>query len=281
MTRHQRHLRAARTGLSLCALVIAGGCAALDVDGKGAAQIRADTNAAVADNNVALKLAHAAGEAGDLASAVSLYKSIVAANAGDDAVLVELGEAQLGIGAVDDAVQTFSKVGAKSPSQLGAQLGMERAYLMLRDPAKALSYADSAMALAPNDKRVQIARGVALDMLGRHTEAQPCYRKAIAIDPHDIAARSDLALSLALTGGFDEAIAIMTPIARDPSATPRLRQNLALIYGLKGDAPAARTLSRVDLDTTQTDTNLRFFAMVRQDEKAASQAPRPDSTRTR
>ena len=263
----RRHLRVAGSVLSLCTLVTVGGCAGLDVDGKGAAQIRQETESAVADNDVALKLARAAGEAGDLASAVNLYKSVIATRPGDDAVLVELGEAQLGTGAVDDAVQTFSRVDAKSPAHLGALLGLERAYLMLRDPVKALTYADSANALAPNDKRVQIGRGVALDMLARHPEAQACYRKAVAIDPHDVAARSDLALSLALTGGFDEAIRIMTPIARDPSATPRLRQNLALIYGLKGDAPAARALSRVDLDTTQTDANLRFFAMVRHDKK--------------
>ena len=267
MTSRRRYLRAAGVAFSFCSVAIVGGCAGLDVDGKNAAQTRQETEAAVADNNVALKLAHAASEAGDLASAVSLYKSVVATKPGDDAVLVELGEAQLGTGAIDDAVQTFSKVGAKSSAQVGAQLGLERAYLMLRDPARALNYADSVNALAPNDKRVQIGRGVALDMLGRHAEAQACYRKAVAIDPHDIAARSDLALSLALTGGFDEAIRIMTPIAREPSATPRLRQNLALIYGLRGDAPAARTLSRVDLDATQTDANLRFFAMVRQEKK--------------
>jgi Flp pilus assembly protein TadD len=55
----------------------------------------------------------------------------------------------------------------------------------------------------------------------------------------------------------------MVPIARAPSATPRLRQNLALIYGLKGDLNAARALSRVDLDAKSTDENLKFFAMVR------------------
>jgi len=267
MTDVRRRLRAAGTVLSLCSLAAVGACAGLDVNGKAAVETRKEAEAAVADNDVALKLARAAGEAGDMASAVNLYKSVIATRPGDDAVLVELGEAQLGTGAVDDAIETFGKVRAKSPAQLGAMLGLERAHLMLREPDKALTYADGAITLAPNDKRAQIGRGVALDMLARHGEAQACYRKAIAIDPHDIAARSDLALSLALTGQFDEAVRIMTPIARDPAATPRLRQNLALIYGLKGDAPAARTISRVDLDSALTDANLRFFAMVRQAKK--------------
>ena len=100
--------------------------------------------------------------------------------------------------------------------------------------------------------------------MARH---RPPIAQRLAVSPFDVAARSNLALSLAMTRAYDQAIQIMTPIARAPSATPRLRQNLALIYGLKGDAPAARALSRTDLTVQQTDGNLQFFAMVRGDGK--------------
>jgi Flp pilus assembly protein TadD len=179
--------------------------------------------------------------------------------AADTGVALKLARAAR---AVDDAIATFGLVDAKSPSYLGATLGLERAELMLRRPMKALGYAQRAVKLSPNDKRAQIGHGVALDMLGRHVEAQPCYRRALAIDPADVAARSDLALSLAFTGKFDEAVSLLTPLARSPSATPRLRQNLALVYGLKGDKAAARALSRTDLPSQQAEANLKFFSLV-------------------
>lgn len=261
--RHRRRVPVAAVSC-LATLLLVGGCTSLDVQGKQSAAAHAQANAA--RSRVALKLARAARNAGDLASAVSLYKTVLESEPNNNTVRIELGESELKMGTVDDAIATFDKVPAKSPSQLDATLGLERAHLMLREPTKALRFADKAVALAPKNVRAQVGRGVALDMMGRHRDAQICYHAAIAIAPHDIAARSDLALSLALTGQYDKAIAIMTPIARDPSATPRLRQNLALIYGLKGDNAAARSLSRVDLDKAQTQNNLKFFAFVRDHE---------------
>lgn len=264
----RRHtLRRLVAAAPLCAALVAGGCTAIGTDSKAALTAQKEVEAEAAKNDVALKLARAARDAGDMTSAVNLYTSAIEHKPDDMGIMVELGEAQLGAGTIDGAIETFNKVNKKSSARLGALLGLERAYLMLREPTKALTFADAAVARAPKDKRAQIGQGVAMDMLGRHAEAQLRYRKAIAIDPYDVAARSDLALSLALTGQYDEAIKIMTPIARAPDATPRLRQNLALIYGLKGDMAAARALSRVDLNTAQTNGNLRFFALVRAKKK--------------
>ncbi len=55
----------------------------------------------------------------------------------------------------------------------------------------------------------------------------------------------------------------MTPIALSSNATPRSRQNLALIYGLKGDRAHASSMSRIDLDANTTAANLHFFDLVR------------------
>jgi len=66
-----------------------------------------------------------------------------------------------------------------------------------------------------------------------------------------------------LTNQFGDAIEIVTSLARSSTATPRFRQNLALIYGLAGDVPQAGALRRVDLDATATAGNLRFFEFAR------------------
>ena len=263
----QNLFRKIPAAFGLCTVLALGGCNTMDMEGTGAAQAHDEAELAAARSGVALKLARAARDAGDMNSAINLYQSVVAATPSDSPILVELGDAQLDAGAIDDAVVTFQKIDPKSSSQLGAMLGLERAHLMLSEPVKALEFADKAVALAPKDKRAQIGRGVALDMLGRHEEAQSCYHVALDLAPNDVAARSDLALSLALTKQFDEAIKIMTPIARAPTATARLRQNLAVIYGLKGDDSAARALSRTDLTPHQIEANLHFFDLVRNEQK--------------
>lgn len=244
--------------LSACAAPSADDLAAMQAnDGATASQGPAD------QMKTALRLARASRDAGDYASAISLYRSIVAMKPANPAIQIELGDTLLDAGFIDDAIDVFDKVDPKSTSEALALVGLTRAHLALSEPAKALTYADKAYALAPNDPKVAVARGVTLDLLGRHDEAQKCYRTVLAAKPRDVAARNDLALSLAMTKQFDNAIEIMTPIARSADATPRMRQNLALIYGLQGDDKDAAALSRRDLDQATTEANLRFFDFIR------------------
>jgi len=215
----------------------------------------------------ALRMARASRANGDLASAINLYSSVVAIKPADPAVMLEFGDTLVDAGSLDDAIEVYRTVGPASTAWLGAQLGLQQAYLKLGEPEKALPFADQVLAVSPQDHRVLVCRGVTLDMLGRHVQAQESYRAVLASAPHDVAARNDLALSLALTGQFGEAEDIMASMAHSSTATPRIRQNLALIYGLAGDAEHAGALSRVDLDTTATDSNLRFFELARSAEQ--------------
>jgi Flp pilus assembly protein TadD len=169
----------------------------------------------------------------------------------------------LEIGAIDDAIQTFNKVAGNSPARLDAELGLAHTQLALHKPDAALDFLDRAGKIAPHDPRVLIGRGVALDYLGRHTEAQSDYRTVLKEAPEHVAARNNLALSLALAGDFPQAIDIMTQLMRSTAVTPRIRQNLALIYGLKGDTQQSAAISRLDLDEKDTEENLRLFGMLR------------------
>ena len=248
----------------LCILAIAllAGCthssspAALATRSDGTRQIAGDAGPS-------LRFARAARDAGDLASATRLYRTLVAEKSASPEVKVEFGEVLLTTGMSDDAIDMFSQVPAGSSSRLGALLGLTKAHLALSEPAKALEYADQALAQAPRDERVLVDRGVALDTLGRHAEAQASYRAVLATTPRHVSARNNLALSLAVTGQYDEAVALLTPLARSSAATPRIRENLALIYGLMGDADRAAMLSRADLDDGSIRANMEFIAAVR------------------
>ncbi len=217
----------------------------------------------------AVRLARASRRAGDYASAVNLYRNAVSAGTPDPSLLVELGDTLVDAGSPDDAMDVYwkvlglPKVDPKSGARLAAVRGLAHAYMVLGQPDRALEHWNEALQLAPDDAAALVGRGVTLDTLGKHEEAQSSYRAVIGQFPHDVPARNNLALSLAMTGHFDEAIEIITPMARSATATPQIRQNLALIYGLKGDKEHASVASRMDLDQEATEANLRFFDFVR------------------
>jgi Flp pilus assembly protein TadD len=248
---------------SVAALLL-NACTTLDVDGKQAAAAAQAVQAVADKHGASLDLAASARKVGDYRAAAEIYNQALARDPANAAVRAELGATQLEAGAIYDAIETYGRIDLASPQQIDAQLGIERAYLMLSQPADALEHAEKALALAPNNARALIGRGVALDTLRRHGEAQAAYRAALAIVPHDPGATSNLALSLALSGSYDEGIRLLTPIVRSPAVTARLRQNLALIYGLKGDHGTARALNRTDNDAAATEANVRFYALARQ-----------------
>ena len=216
-----------------------------------------------AQRESSLRLARAARSAGDLASAINLYRGVVALRPNDGAMLVELGDALTEAGSLDDAIGVYGRVSGSSSARLDALLGLSGVYLRLNEPDKALSYVNQAKAIAPENARVLNRRGVALDSLARHIEAQNCYRAVLVSAPRSVTARNNLALSLALSGQFDEAIAILTPMARSSDASPQIRQNLAFVYGLRGDEEKAAAMSKLDLNRANVQANLRFFDYAR------------------
>lgn len=193
-----------------------------------------------------------------------MYRNVLARRPNDAAVQVELADTLLEVGLMDDAIGLYSAVDSRSPSAGEAEFGLARAQLQLNQPVRALAHMDRAVALSPANPRVLIGRGVVLDRMGRHAEAQASYRSALVQEPRSVAARSDLALSLAFTGQYDQALEILEPIARSAGSTAQDRQNLAFVYGLKGDRTDALALSRVDLDEASAQANAKFFDYARQ-----------------
>jgi Flp pilus assembly protein TadD len=73
----------------------------------------------------------------------------------------------------------------------------------------------------------------------------------------------NLALSLALSGQYGEAVAMLGPLALGPGGTPGERQTLALIYMLQGDGRAAERIARLDLDPQAATRQLAYYDTLR------------------
>ena len=65
--------------------------------------------------------------------------------------------------------------------------------------------------------------------------------------------------SLAQAGNLSEALKILKRAAALPEATPRMRQNLAMLYALKGNLPMAEKYVRRDMPTKIADQNMAYY----------------------
>lgn len=214
-------------------------------------------------NSVDWRLARAAMVAGDVASAVRLYQAEIKRQPQNPELQLEFGQALIVAGSMGEGIDVLNGINPKSKVGAEAAYSLGKAYLVLTQETDALSYFEKAEALKPSDHRILTASGVALDLLRRHAEAQDRYRAALRISPRNEAARNNLALSLALSGQYKEALDIIGPLARLPTAAPRIRQNQALIYGLMGDDMQAGLASH-GLSDDDRRHNLAFYALVRE-----------------
>jgi tetratricopeptide (TPR) repeat protein len=150
-----------------------------------------------------------------------------------------------------------------APQDAAPLIGLGRVYLVEHKPGEAVSYLDLAIKRGATAAFVWNDKGVALDQLRRHQEAQQAYRTGLNNYPNDRALRNNLALSLAMAREFREAESMLRILASDPGATARTRQNLALVLGLEGDDAGARRIAEADLDGAALDNNEHFYDYMR------------------
>ena len=120
---------------------------------------------------------------------------------------------------------------------------------------------------------------IALDQQGRHQEAQAAYRKALAI-ADTAATRSNLGLSLAMSGNTADALAILRPVAMQSAAIPRIRHNLAFALELAGQRDEAKRTLAADLPRGDVAAALAGFDAFRPVGVAVSDATAPSSRAT-
>lgn len=255
--------------------IAAGLCAALSLTGLGGCEntpsLQLDplaTNGRTGDApkvgyDGVMRIAAAARAGGDLANAVNLYRHAADMQTDNPEPLIALGDTLLEMGNINEAIPTYNAALKLNPHAPGALRGLAKAYLKTGRPDLSGSPLTVAYQDTPNDPRLLLLIGVADDFIGQHGDAQARYMAGLRLAPGDRALTLDLALSLALSEKYEQAIALLRPLALSPAATPQERQTLALIYGLKGDQRAARELAQRDLDAASVDHNLAFYETLR------------------
>jgi Flp pilus assembly protein TadD len=112
------------------------------------------------------------------------------------------------------------------------------------------------------DWRILNAQGAVLDQMGRHDEAQRHYSAALKIVPNDPSVLSNLGLSYLLQKNLKRAEFTLRRAVGQASASPKVRQNLALVVGLEGRYAEAEKIASADLPPGEAEANVAYLRQM-------------------
>ena len=260
----KRLRRLLRASLLLALAVSAAGCALAPHQVLTTQGVQAPPEISSAKRLEAIiKVADSERESGSFRNAADLYRKAIAEGVDTLEIHLNFAESLLGSGDIKDAASEYNLVENRAPADARPQIGLGRLNLVRRQPAVALAAYSRALQDDPGNLVATNGKGVALDLLGRHGDAQAAYRRGLQVDPDDRTLRNNLGLSLVFTKNYDEAVTILTGLAEEPGATARNRQNLARALGLQGDSSDAKMVASHDLDAKSVENNLHYYDYMR------------------
>ena len=209
-----------------------------------------------------MRLANDTRNAGDLVSAAQFYTRAHELEPTRTEPLMDLAQVYAQAGQIKDAAGTYEEVLKIDGRNADALRGLANLQLQAGDAAGAATNLRLALAQQP-DWRTENSLGVASDMLGDRVGAQAAYRAGLALSPGNLQLMDNLGLSLVLSNDFAQGLPILEQAAKDPAATPRMRLNLALAYGLAGEPDKAAKVAKADLDAAKVEQNLGYYEFLR------------------
>ncbi|HEX3634241.1 MAG TPA: tetratricopeptide repeat protein [Paraburkholderia sp.] len=227
------------------------------------------------------RLADSVLQAGDVELATTLFEKALKSNPNSLDAQLGLADSIYETGDLERARALYQQAALQLPARPAAQLGLARIALRQRRLDDAAALYRGLLAAQPDNPVISEGLGTVLDLQERHSEAQDVYRKALALHPEVEGLRVNLGLSLILQDKPREGTNVLLDVAGLADAPSQARQDLALAYGLLGNADAAKKILLVDLPPSSVDDNLRFYQSLRSslDEYRAA-AARADGTAT-
>lgn len=223
-------------------------------------------------NAVRMRVAGKAMESGDYGVAARFYQTVADAVPASAEPLLGLGEAELAQGRLAEAEGAFRAAVRLSPEAADTNDALGRVLVSKGAFLEAIQHFRRALAKAPSAS-LHNKLGVAHDLMGDGAAAQRHYRAALELDPETVTARNNLALSLAISERYPEAIAEMERVAARPDATRRHRQNLAFVYGMAGRLEdTARVLGKTGIPESEQARNRALFERIRALAKAGDRS---------
>lgn len=147
-------------------------------------------------------------------------------------------------------------------NRTAGELGLGRVMLATNQATLAEQRFLTVLNQHPNSAEALNGLGVALDLQGRHQEAQYQYHKLLKRAPTNRNGNNNLALSYMLSGRNREAASHLGELARSYLDDPVIRQNLAIALVLTGDHSSAEKTFALDINRTEALHNIRTIEQL-------------------
>lgn len=264
--------------LATVALIALSGTPALAADPTAAtaAQARAPSSAAV----------RATYDRMDALSRSVFWASEQQADPTDAVAGVKLAQALRELGRYDQAAEAAQATLTLQPNNLDALLELGRAHIARGQAFYGVAPLEQARALAPRDWRPYSLLGVAYEQVRRTDDARAAWNQALALSPDNPDVLTNAATAALTHGDAPGAETLLRRAVAQPTASAKVRQNLAMVLGLQGKMGEAEQILRRELPPEQAEQNLQWLrsrstsGAATSGGGAASSSPATDTART-
>lgn len=112
------------------------------------------------------------------------------------------------------------------------------------------------------DWRIVSARGTVMAKQGKYTEAIPFYERALTLSPNNPTVTNNLAMAYAMNGDPKKAEGLLRQAVSSSEATPKIRENLALVLGLQGRYDESKAVASGVLNTDTASANAAYLKQM-------------------
>jgi len=258
--------------LATVALIALSGTPALAADPTAATavQARAPSSAAV----------RATYDRMDALSRSVFWASEQQADPTDAVAGVKLAQALRELGRYDQAAEAAQATLTVQPNNLDALLELGRAHIARGQAFYGVAPLEQARQLAPRDWRPYSLLGVAYEQVRRTDDARAAWNQALALSPDNPDVLTNAATAALTHGDAPGAETLLRRAVAQPTASAKVRQNLAMVLGLQGKMGEAEQILRRELPPEQAEQNLRWLRSRGAAGAASSSSVAPADTPT-
>ena len=237
--------------LATVALIALSGTPALAADPTAAtaAQARAPSSDAV----------RATYDRMDALSRSVFWASEQQADPTDAVAGVKLAQALRELGRYDQAAEAAQATLTLQPNNLDALLELGRAHIARGQAFYGVAPLEQARDLAPRDWRPYSLLGVAYEQVRRTDDARAAWNQALALSPDNPDVLTNAATAALTHGDAPGAETLLRRAVAQPTASAKVRQNLAMVLGLQGKMGEAEQILRRELPPEQAEQNLQWL----------------------
>lgn len=172
---------------------------------------------------------------------------------------VKLAQALRDLGRYDQAAEAAQATLNLQPNNLDALLELGRAHIARGQAFYGVAPLEKARDLAPRDWRSYSLLGVAYEQVRRFDDARAAWNQALVLSPDNPDVLTNAATAALTRGDAPGAETLLRRAAAQPTASAKVRQNLALALGLQGKMGEAEQILRRELPPEQAEQNLNWL----------------------